>query len=280
MENVVTAYKRFFSEEGVLFRYSLSFSIFMAIFPTIIVVIIAFSLTFSSYAEMMAALYQLFPEELVAPLIDYVSETDYGSGFSLIVTIIASLFLASRSFYSFMLISKVDENFECPNFLIRIKAFVLYAISIVIMDTITLINVFHYFPTRLLNFILFIVAFYLMYRSFSFKKQHWTYGLIGSVVTSLMIMAIGIMLFNIMDYTTRYETLYGPLSSILLGLISVYFIATAIYAGYIINDVFSRESESMEYKTIWFYAYGIYFYGLFKSGINFLKNLFLKRISK
>lgn len=279
MGNIIEAYYRFVSEEGVLFRYSLAFSIFMAIFPTIIVVIVAFSITFSSYAEMMQALYQLLPEDMVAPLVDYVSETDYGSGFSLIVTLVASLFLASRSFYSFMLIAKVDESFIAPNYLIRLKAFFMYAFTIVIIDAITLVNVFHFLPGGLLNFVFFLGAFYLMFRTFSFKKQPWTYGLIGAATTSVLVIGIGWIFFNLADYTTRYESLYGPLSSILLGLLSVYFIATAIYAGYIINSTFSREFDTTEYKTLWFYAYGMYFSGMATSFGKMVRDQFIKKIS-
>lgn len=280
MEKFAVAYQKFNSEEGVLFRYSLSFSIFLAIFPTVIALVVAFSLTYSRVGDYIDLLYQILPQDLIEPLVSYVRITDYGSGTSLILTILAASYLASRSFYSFMLINKVDEGVDCPNFLIRIKAFVMYLIMLALLNVIALVNFYHFIPTFIINLVMSIGVFYLMFRSFSFKKQPLGYGLIGSLVTSSLVWLVLLVLFKYTGYATNYQSLYGPLSSILVGLLSVYFMATAIYAGYIVNGAFSKKCRHLEYKTVWYYGFGLYFYGLAKSFMKLLKSRLKSKFSR
>ena len=270
MDKLIGVYRKFNSEEGTMYRRSLAFSIFLAIFPTVISMIIIFSLTYTSFSGFLAMLYQILPAELIQPLVNYVSLNDYGTGWTLIVTVLLTSNLASGSFYAFMLIAKRDEKFDYPNFLIQVKAFVVYILMLGVLNLIAWINIYHYIPTAIFNVVFPGVAFYFLFRSFSFEKQHWTYGLPGTIVTSSIIIGIVTLLFTYTNYVANYQNLYGPLSSILLGMLSIYYIASAIYLGYLVNAAFSKKAKDVRYKMIWYYSFGNYFFGLFNSFVTMI----------
>ncbi len=280
MEKLAEVYRKFNSEEGTMHRYSLSFSIFLAIFPTIISMIIIFSLTYTSVANYLEILYRILPEDLINPLVNYVRNNNYGSGFPLLLTIILTSNLACGSLYSFMIISKAYERFECPNILIRVKAFMMYLLMLAILNVVTLVNLYNYIPTSIFNVAVALGSFYILFRSFSFKKQPWYYGLPGAVITSAIIMAILELLFTYTNYVTNYQNLYGPLSSILLGMLSVYYIASAIYAGYLINTIFADNGKDPRYKMIWYYSFGNYIFGSIGSLLELVKSKISNRLFK
>ncbi|MDD3810343.1 MAG: YhjD/YihY/BrkB family envelope integrity protein [Erysipelotrichaceae bacterium] len=280
MDKLVEVYRKFNSEEGNMHRYSLSYSIFLAIFPTVISMMVFFRLTYTSAANYLEILYRVLPDDLIDPLVDYVGTNNYGSGLTLVLMIVMTSNLACGSLYSFMLMSKADEKFECPNLLVRIKAFGVYLLMLAILNVVALVNFYHYIPTSVFNAGITVAAFYILFRSFSFKKQAWHYGLAGSIVTSATIIAILELLFTYTSYATNYRNLYGPLSSILLGMLSVYYIASAIYAGYLVNRAFGIKSENQDYKMIWFYSFGNYIFGSFASFVEFIKSETKKRLFK
>lgn len=256
MKKVANVYKEFFSIEGSLFRYSLSYCLLLALLPSLILMIVLFQNSIFDLNEILQYLYQFIPSELLEPFINYILKRDYSSMFSLIVALVTACYLASKSFFSFMMISSTQEEFKTYKILIRIKSvflFVLFLGSVIGIGLVAHflnLNAYFTYGTGL------VVVFYFLYRLLSFEKRPVTYGLLGAIFVSVSIVCIGYGFFNVVQVFTSYESVYGSFSSLVILFLSVYVIASVMYLGYCINFIYGKSYAQTEYKSIWFYEHG------------------------
>lgn len=255
MNKIKYVTNEFFSHEGILFRASLSYGFLLTLFPSLIIMVILFQYGILDYITSTQFIYNYFPADVIQPFIEFVMLQDYSNILTVFLTIGAVSFLASRSFYSFLLISANHEEFETYAFVIRLKAIVVF---IAFIAGILIVSMWsHIFNTRV-GFTVPIgmfTLFYFLFRVLSFEKRPWQYGLLGSFVTTIGIGIIGLLFLSLIHTFTRYDTFYGPLSSILILLISTHFIASVIYLGYCINHAFDYHLPNKEYKNAFIYRF-------------------------
>lgn len=256
MKQLKIAIKKFLLPPGNLFRYSLSFCLVLALLPSLIILIQVFEHDLLDAKKMIDLLYDYIPEVLLAPFFEYILARKIKMSFSVIISTIFSLFIASNAIYSLMLIVKEDEHFESYNILIRIKAVVLFVILVITIMALAIINYwFSFNPTMTMVVGLFLV-FYYFYRFLSFFKRPLSYGILGAVFTSIAIVVIGMFFFYIVERYTRYYVLYGPLASLVIMLFSIYLIASVIYFGYCLNYAFNQNSRVKKYKHERYFNFG------------------------
>lgn len=253
------AFFEFFSQEGSLFRYSLSFCFLLALFPSLIVVIVLFQNEILDIQKVLTFVYQYLPKELIEPFVEYVMAKNYSNILSVIITLSVSGYLASNSIYSFMLISANHEKFETYGILIRIKAILLFIIIIVGVLVIGVTT--HLLQLNILITILvvFIFGLYVFYRTLSFERRPWQFGVPGAVFSTVAMILVGLLFFYIIKTFTSYHTIYGPLASVVVLLLSIYVFSSIIYFGYCLNDVFTFSYPIKKIKMARFYEYGEYY---------------------
>lgn len=245
---------KFFSSQGNLFRYSSSFCMLLGLLPGLIIVLRVFQNEILNNPKLVEFIYWYLPKELISPFIEYVLSKHYDTYLSLMISMGLSIYLASNAIYSFMLISKDDEDFDTYNILIRIKAIVMFISLVVGLILIAFIN---YFTRSIIVIVIgFFVLFYFFYRFLSFEKRSITYGIVGSLFTCTGIMIVGIGFIYFIDNYTRYDILYGPLASIVVLLISIYLISSIIYFGYCLNHEYNKHLKKTKYKGLWYYNNG------------------------
>ncbi len=245
-------YNLVFSLEGSLFRYSLAYSLLLALLPMVIAVVVLFQNSILFDIQIIFNfLYRFIPEELIGSFILYVTDRSYPNIPTLIISLIFTLSLASRSIYSFMLISAKYDEYTLPKFIIRIKAFLLF---IVLLATTFFLAIFfalfpfaNYIRNLLILFGMFLL-FLLFYRVLSFEKKPLSYGVIGAAFTSITLSLTGFLFLFLVRHFTSYASVYGPLAGLVVTLLSLYIIANIIYFGYCLNLVFSPSSPMREYK--------------------------------
>lgn len=236
-------YQEYTSFEGSLFRYSLSFSLLLAIAPSLVVFAMLFNFAFLTPEVLRDVMNMLhIPVALFESVFDWFLNKEYELIPS-IVTLCISFWLASRSVYSFLLISANHEEVKIPKTVIRIQSIVMFVIlAILIVSVVAIASMLsHILP--LIASICMIPLFTLMYRAVSFRKRAWSYGLIGAVFSTTAIMITSFLSFLLIRKFTSYSNIYGPLASLVALLLVIYIISSIFYAGYCLNIVFDDDYQ-------------------------------------
>lgn len=246
----------FFSMESSLFRYSLSYSFLFALLPTLLILVLMIQLAVIPLDSVFQYLYQFFPEDLIKPFITYIAGLDSTGLLATIVSILVASFLASKSFYSFMLISATKEDVDYYKILIRFKSYVLFIVFIMgITAFIFVLNILDiYIPFFFIFFLTTILTFF--YRLLSFIKRPLNYGVVGALIVSVAIYIISVSFFYIIGMFTDYGSIYGPLASLVILLVSIQLISSDIYFGYCFNNHYYPLPNQIVLKNYHHYLKG------------------------
>ena len=129
MELIKKIYQLFDSFQGRLFRYALAFSLLLAIAPILIAVILVFKyfiiINEGAYQLLVQVLIQYLPSDIILPFVEWFAGEGEPIGFvATISTLVLSFYLASRSIYSFLLISaQVEQVRPSSMVMARLSAF-------------------------------------------------------------------------------------------------------------------------------------------------------------
>ncbi|MDE6475235.1 MAG: YihY/virulence factor BrkB family protein [Erysipelotrichaceae bacterium] len=260
MHRIVQLYKEFTSLEGILFIYSLSFSLLLALAPSLIIFVMLFDFAYLSdevIQSIITFIEQMIPQELIGGFIEFLGAQNFNLIPS-IITLCASFWLASRSVYSFMLISANHEEVDVPKWAIRLRAIYLFVVlAILIVAAIIIGSIMkEYLP--LVSSIMMFILFTLMYRALSFRKRNLSFGILGGLFCTIAILCVSALFLTIVGRFTSYETVYGPLSSLVTLLLAIYIISGIIYFGFCLNIVFEdtyQQEHLLEMKSQKYYAF-------------------------
>lgn len=249
MERIKNIYQEFTSFEGSLFRYSLSFSLLLALAPSVLLFAMLFRFAYLPMDIIMNFVMNFMPEANVDTLDQifmFFTNQNYNIA-SFIITMCVSFYLASRSIYSFLLINASHEGIDIPKWSIRVKSIVMF-VALVFTLAFSV-----YIATKFLDFLPIVAAtimlllFTMMYRALSFRKRNWTFGIIGGMFSTICIMLLAALFITIVNRFTSYKDVYGPLASLVTLLLAIYLISCIIYLGYCLNIVceedYGREHE-------------------------------------
>lgn len=256
MRKLIALYEEFTSFEGSIFKYAMSFSLLLALAPSLIIFVMLFRFDESLLSELIVFLERFIPQDFITTFVSWFLSETTPTFLSSLLTLAISFWLASRSIFSFLLISARHEDVEVLKIAIRIRSiylFVLFALYVVIALMIGT-ALYEYLP--LVSAGLMLLAFFLLYRGLSFRKRDPMYGLAGAVVATLLILVTAALFFAVLNYFTSYADVYGPLASLVTLLLSIYVISCIIYFGFCFNLVLDDHYEKERYlplKTKWFY---------------------------
>lgn len=244
MKRMIAFYREFTSFEGSLFIYSLSFSLLLALAPSLIIFVMLFNFAYIQPDILVNFMEQFIPAQFIGEFMEFIIPKEYNL-IPAILTLCTSFWLASRSVYSFLLISaQHEEVIELPKWAIRIKAIYLFAcLAVMVVAAIwigTKLNQYLPLVSSAIMFILFTVS----YRALSFRKRNASYGIIGGLFATIAILGLAALFFKIVNTFTRYETLYGSLASLVTLLLSIYIISWIIYFGFCLNIVFEEDYQN------------------------------------
>lgn len=256
MKKIIAVYKEFTSFDGSLFVYSLSFSFLLALAPTLIIFVMLFNFAYLDPNILIQFLGRFIPKEFLGDFILYLIPIEYNL-LPALITLCTSFWLASRSVYSFLLISAQHESVEVPKWSIRVRAIYLFiCLAIMIIACIfigTWLN--DYLP--LVSAMVMFILFTLMYRSLSFRKRNMSFGIIGGLFSTIAILGIAALFFTLVNEFTSYETVYGSLASLVTLLLSIYTISFVIYFGYCLNLVFEDNylhEDRLPMKSAYYFS--------------------------
>ena len=260
MNKIVDLYTQFTSFEGSLFRYSLSFSLLLALAPGLTIFVMLFVFAYLDPTIIIDFATKLLPSEYVTPFVEFIISRGNYSTTPVFTTLLIALWLASRAVYSFLLINAQHESIEVPKWAIRIKSILIFlALSLYVVATLYLLTQinFHSFSFLLpfIGALALLIGFILFYRGLSFEKKELSYGLLGGLFSTVSIMGTAYLFFLVLNQFTDYSTIYGPLASLVVLLLSIYILSCLIYFGYLLNVVYEEESQSIKMKHALYYNF-------------------------
>ena len=187
------------------------------------------------------------PSDLIVPFIKYVVEVAPSDIILLISLASISFWVASRSVYSFLLeSSRIDDS----NSRIYSSYYIRHLFFLIILGAFMVVLLMRYLPPY--NYITIPILLWLMmmvfYRIISFKFSRFSDVYMGAGISSAGLIFLGRIFFVYVNKYSNYQNIYGPLASLMIMLISVFFISYVIYFGFCINVVFfddtGRENET------------------------------------
>ncbi len=245
MNKLIQCFEEITSHEGSLFTYSLSYSLLLTIAPAITIFVAFFSVFVLDVDLIVETLSLFLPSEYIAPFVDFLLNKESINTMTSIVSMIISFWLASRSNYSFLLISSKREEVLIPKWIIRAESYLQFlVVTVYVIVAAILITSLSFMDPWLMPVVYLIAAFfgfYMFYRFSSFLKREKSYGVVGALAATLGVLLIGILFFEIINRFTNYDNVYGPLSSLVILFLSIYLIASVIYIGYILNQAFASK---------------------------------------
>lgn len=258
MSKIAELYKQFTSFEGSLFRYSLSFSLLLALAPGLTIFVMLFVFAYLDPAIIIEFATKLLPSEYITPFVEFIVNQGNASTTPIFTTLAIALWLASRSVYSFLLISAKHEGIDFPKWSIRIKSILVFlSLSIYVVLVLYLVSQINLslfsFLLPILSASALLIGFGLFYRALSFEKKELSYGIIGGLFSTISILGTAVLFFLILNQFTDYSTVYGPLASFVILLLSIYIISCIIYLGYLLNVVFEDQKIDRKIKNAFYY---------------------------
>ena len=243
MKKLVYLYREFTSFEGSLFKYSLAFSLLLALAPSVLIVALLFKYAYLSEDILLNFILHFIPDnntEMIDQIFSFFTDKDYNIT-SFIITMCVSFYLASKSIFSFLLISASHEHVEVPKWSIRIKSVIIFVLMAFLFIACAYIatNFFDFLPFIFSGIML--LVFYFMYRTLSFRKRDWSFGLAGAMFSTIGVLLLATLFVMIVTKFTSYQDVYGPLASFVTLLLAIYLISCIIYFGFCLNLVIEDE---------------------------------------
>lgn len=238
MEKIKALYNEFNSSEGSLFRYALSFSMLLAIAPSLIIFALLFRFAYLDLNDAVMFFFEYLPAGTTIPMLTAFL-ADESNVIPAVTTMFASFWMASRIIYSFLMISANHEDVDVPKFAIRLQSIVLFILSAIGIVIAILVGtqLKEYLP--LVSSSAMVILFTLLYRMLSFRKRAILFGLIGALFSTAGILAVAYLYLQIIDTFFHYDTIYGPLGTVVTLLLAIYVIASILYFGFCLNLVLS-----------------------------------------
>ena len=103
MKKLVYLYREFTSFEGSLFKYSLAFSLLLALAPSVLIVALLFKYAYLSEDILLNFILHFIPDnntEMIDQIFSFFTDKDYNIT-SFIITMCVSFYLASKSIFPF-----------------------------------------------------------------------------------------------------------------------------------------------------------------------------------
>lgn len=238
------------SREGTLFTYALAYSLVTGIAPFLIITIVYMGTYIYNVDQIVNVFQRYIPSDLILPFVKYIKAAEMSSPWFIISLLGISIWVASKSVYSFLLLSSEHDDIPISNFVLRLLAMVYFVL--IILGVALVFFLIGYFP-RLNSYVLPVltfVFFLFVYRLLSFRYTRFSDVVYGALFSSLSLAVLGRFFFRYINQYSNYQTIYGPLSSLMIMLISAWFIAWVVYCGYVINYVFRHDNGQVKEKDL------------------------------
>lgn len=241
MKKILEVYDLFTSYDGTTFVYALSYSLLLSLAPLAALLVVFFRSSPAGLQSILTFAEKYIPQDLLNPFIDFFLGNSPVELIPLIFFIVVSLWVASRAIYSFLMISAHLDEVELPQWFMRGVAVADFVVLLSVLILMVFVLQHFRFAGLISQVLVLFLGFCIFYRLLSFRNYQWRAVAPGAMFTTIGMSLLGTFFFFVINHFTRYESIYGPLSSMVILFLSVYIIASIIYLGFCINQVFVEK---------------------------------------
>lgn len=237
MEKVKKIFGMITTDESKLFVNALAYSILVGIGPFIIIAVAFFGTYIIDVNVLVTILSGYIPQELVLPFVEYIGASQINNLGIVISLMSASLWVGSKSVYSFMLLNNQYQDGKQTGFLLRLVSVGYFAIIIALLAAMVFLAVFFNIESVLLLFAIVVIFLMIFYKMTSSRKDTLVQVFFGSIIAAILLLLFGQVFFIYVNDFSNYGSIYGPLASIVVMMISSWFISWILFFGYSVNYV-------------------------------------------
>lgn len=248
IKKIKTVMEMMSSNEGTLFTYALAYSIIVGIAPFIIISVVFVGTYVYDVSQIIQLLQRYVPADLILPFVDYIQTSDLSNLWLIISLLGVSIWVASKSIYSFLLLSSEQDGVNINHFFLRILACIYFIMIVLGIMAFGILIGYVPFINKFTTPIVITFFFVFFYRLLSFKYTRFRDVIWGSVTTAIVLILLGRLFFVYINQYSNYQTIYGPLASMMILLISGWIIAWVIFFGYCINYVVRDDTLPVQGK--------------------------------
>lgn len=249
IKKIQTVMEMMSSNEGTLFTYALAYSIIVGIAPFIIISVVFVGTYVYDVSQIIQLLQRYVPADLILPFVDYIQTSDLSNLWLIVSLLGVSIWVASKSIYSFLLLSSEQDGVNINHFFLRILACVYFIMIVLGIMAFGILIGYVPFINKFTTPIVITFFFVFFYRLLSFKYTRFRDVIWGSAITSIVLILLGRLFFVYINQYSNYQTIYGPLASMMILLISGWIIAWVVFFGYCINYVVRDDTLPVQGKN-------------------------------
>lgn len=252
-DKFINSYRMVSSHEGTLFIYAFAYALIIGVAPFLIITVLVTSTLLLDMNAMVNLLAHYIPTDLIEPFVLYVKQIAPSDLILLISLSSVSFWVASKSVYSFLLEASRVDRVHIQAFILRIVSVIYF--MVIVLGAIGFFVLFRFLPPY--NFITVPIILWLMmmsfYRLVSFKFSSFSDVYMGSAIATAGLIFLGRLFFVYVNNFSNYQNIYGPMASLMILLISIYYISYIIYFGFCVNVVFyeANDEESIKEKLVY-----------------------------
>ena len=248
-EKLIQIYKMMTAGDATLFIYAFAYSLIVGIAPFLIIAVVFLGSRFTNVDVLIDFLSRYVPADLINPFIGYISNFDIEGQLYLFISILSvSLWVGSKSIYSFILLSSEYDDVKVSHIILRILSLFYFILLIITIMGVGFIATLSGIALRLWILPTMIVFFCIFYLMTSLRVRSFLRVLPGAVIASGLLNVLGMVFFNYVNQFSNYQNIYGPLASVMILMISCWIISWIVFLGYTVNFVlYPTESEATMY---------------------------------
>lgn len=244
---------RFNSFEGTIFVSCFAYSLLLGFTPVLLVLVLIFTRLLLPIEQLTQFLTQFIPPDFIQPFIEFILNNNSQDFLALLVFTIIGFWIASRSLYSFLLISASQDEVDYPSWFVRMLSLFIFVFLFALCFLLVLCSQLFYSKIIYFQPFILFIGFCLFYRFLAFRAYCFSDVYKGAIFATLGISLLGGLFFFVIDNFTTYQSVYGPMYSLVILLLSLYIISSIIYLGFCINHLLLKPyqiSNAIHYTFI------------------------------
>lgn len=244
MNRLKRLFKMITSDESKLFINAQAYTMLIGIAPFLIIVVAFFGTYLVEVDALILIIARYIPQELVLPFVDYISASQVHNLGVIVSLLSVSIWVGSKSVHSFMLLNNQYQDGKQTGFLLRLVSLLYFVVIVGLLGILVYIVVTLKIKTTLVIVPVLIVFLMAFYKVTSSRKDVFKDLIVGSSVATILLVIYGQLFFTYVNVYSNYNSIYGPLASIVILMISSWFIAWILFFGYSVNYVLKENPQN------------------------------------
>lgn len=242
MRNLKRLIKLITNPNAANFQRGFAYSLLLSLAPVAIAFFLVFRYLSLDFTVYITALEEYLPNYLIDGLKQFLANNDTSEFVSMIALVFLGINVASKSLYSYLKISNSLNKSNYPGWFLKILSYggmlgMLLGISAVVLT-------FSFLPISgfwIQNLIL-LITIMLFYKMVSLDRGRVQDIIWGSLFTAAALWFIGTFFTWYISTFTNYQSIYGPLASLMVFLLLLLILSQIVYIGFCINVIYRDQA--------------------------------------